>query len=60
LTAPAVRGYRHHHSDEELRRWAALPAEQKLQWLEEMNEFLDRAMSPEAKESARRFRRGEI
>jgi len=55
-----TRGYRHHHSDEELLRWSALPAEEKLQWLEEINEFLDRAMSAEAKEAARRFRRGEV
>jgi hypothetical protein len=56
----STRGFRHHHTDEELRRWAAVPAAKKLEWLEEVNEFLHSAMSPEAKLAARRFRRGEI
>jgi hypothetical protein len=28
-----TRGFRHHHTDEELRRYRSLPAEAKLRWL---------------------------
>ena len=53
-------GFRHHHSDEQLREYMALSAQQKLEWLEEVNRFLNDAMTPEAKAIAGKFRRGEI
>jgi len=59
-TSKPYKGFRHHHTDEELRRWMAVPTEEKLRWLEEINEFLDRTMRPEAKEAARKLRAGEI
>jgi len=54
------RGFRHHHTDEELRRWAAVPAKAKLRWLDEANAFLRRFMRPEAKAAMEKFRRGEL
>lgn len=54
------RGFRHFHTEEELLKYAAISPEEKLRWLEEINEFMWKAMTPEAKEAARRFRSGEI
>ena len=56
----SYRGFRHFHSDEQLLRYVAVPAAEKLKWLEEINAFLQKAMSPEAKAIAERFRHGEI
>ncbi len=54
------RGFAHHHTDEELRAYAALPAEAKLRWLQEAWEFTVRALPPERREVWMRMRRGEI
>ena len=53
-------GYSYRVTDEQIRRWRALPPEVKLQWLEDANRFLRRALSPQAKAIQERFRRGEL
>ncbi len=54
------RGYSYHVTDEQIRRWRALPAEVKLQWLEDANRFLALALTPKARAIQDRFRRGEM
>ncbi len=54
------RGYSYHLTDDQIRRWRALPAEVKLQWLEDANRFLALALTPKAREIQNRFRRGEM
>ncbi len=52
--------YSYRLSDEQIRRWRALPATVKLQWLEDANRFLALALSPKARAIQNRFRRGEL
>lgn len=54
------RGFSYTVTDEQIRRWKALPAAVKLQWLEDANRFLAVALSPRAREIQNRFRRGEL
>lgn len=54
------RGFSYRVTDEQIRRWRALPAEVKLQWLEDANRFLGLALPPKAREIQNRFRRGEL
>ncbi len=54
------RGYSYRLSDEQIRRWRALPATVKLQWPEDANRFLALALSPKARAIQNRFRRGEL
>lgn len=56
----ALRGYSYHVTDEQIRRWRALPAEVKLQWLEDANHFLVLALTPKTRAIQDRFRRGEL
>ena len=44
-TEALARGFAHHHEDEALRQWMAVPTERKLEWLAEALEFT-RAMLP--------------
>lgn len=54
-------GRRHcYYSKDQLKRYMALPAEWKLEWLEEINQFLYEAMPPENRKIWEKFRRGEI
>ena len=53
-------GFSYKVTDEQIRRWKALPAEVKLQWLEDANRFLALALTPRAREIQNRFRRGEL
>ncbi|MCK4352497.1 hypothetical protein KAW65_03720 [candidate division WOR-3 bacterium] len=53
-------GYSHYHSDEEIRKYMDWPAKTKLDWLEEINEFLYKAMPPENRKIMEKFRKGEI
>lgn len=53
-------GYKHSYSIEQIKEYMALPAEMKLQWLEEVNEFLYKAMPPKNREIWEKFRKGEI
>ena len=43
-------------NDEDLKRYMALPAEKKMEYLEEMNQFLNEAMPQENKEIAKKLR----
>lgn len=53
-------GFSYRVSDDQIRRWRALPAEVKLQWLEDANRFLAVALTPQARAIQERFRHGEI
>jgi hypothetical protein len=53
-------GYSYRVTDEQIRRWRALPPEVKLQWLEEANRLLAVALTPQARAFQDRFRRGEL
>jgi hypothetical protein len=54
------RGVRHVYTDEQLRAFGAVPAEEKLRWLESMRQLLERALTPEKLELMQRFRRGDL
>jgi len=41
-------------------QYMLLPAKEKLQWLKEYLDFLEEAMTPEAKEIWMKFRSGEL
>lgn len=45
---------------EDLRRYAALPPEEILRWLEEYQQFIQRALPPESRRVADLFRQGKI
>jgi hypothetical protein len=49
-------GYYYEVSEEQIRKWKAIPAEQKLQWLEEANVFLYTMLNDEKKKIVREFR----
>jgi len=53
-------GYSYFVTKEQIREWMRVPPEQKLQWLEEANKFLLKAMDPKAREIMEKLRRGEI
>ena len=53
-------GFAYRVTDEQIRRWRALPVEARLQWLEDANRFLALALSPKTRAIQDRFRRGEI
>jgi hypothetical protein len=55
-----VRGFAHHHSDEELRAHAELTAEQKLRWLHEAWRFTADFLPPDRLEVWKRLRAGEV
>ena len=57
--APAVRGFAHHHTDEELRAYAALTPEQKMRWLYDAWRFTADVLPPGRREVWMRMRRGE-
>ncbi len=59
-TQSGQRGFAYHVTDEQIRRWKALPPEIKLQWLEDANRFLLAALSPQVRSIQDRFRRGEL
>ncbi len=54
------RGIYHAHPTEKLLEFRDGPVADKLRWLEEMRQLLDRFLTPERKELFERFRRGEI
>ena len=56
----ARRGYSYHVSREEIRKYMRLSPKEKLDWLEEVNEFIERFAPDKTKELHRRFRHGEI
>ena len=54
------KGYRYHVTEEQVRRYSALSPREKLEWLEEVNAFVDRFLPEEGRRFQRMFRRGEI
>ncbi len=59
-TERSSRGFAYRVTDEQIRRWKALPVEARLQWLEDANRFLALALSPKTRAIQDRFRRGDI
>jgi hypothetical protein len=55
-----LRGFAHHHTDEELRAYAALTPEQKLRWLHEAWRFTVDFLPADRREAWMKMRRGEI
>lgn len=55
-----VRGFRHVHTDEELRAYRKLSAEQKLRWLLDAWHLTVEFLPEDKREVWQRFRRGEI
>lgn len=53
-------GFSYVVTDEQIRAWKALPAKDKLDWLEQANQFINKALTPERRQIMERFRRGEI
>jgi hypothetical protein len=51
---------RHAHEIEKLRAFRAVPAADKLRWLEEVRAFVERFQTPQARRAMMRFRRGEL
>lgn len=47
--------YSHHLSKEKLREFIGLPAEAKLDWLEEANKFVNEFVSPEKRKRWEEF-----
>ncbi len=60
MSDPVRKGYGYHVTEEQLRKYSVLTPKQKLEWLEEVNEFTNKFASERAKRLHRKFRRGEI
>jgi hypothetical protein len=58
--AEPTKGVVHAFTTEQLRAFRDVPAIAKLEWLESMRRFLERALTPEKLEAMARFRRGEL
>jgi hypothetical protein len=54
------KGYYYVVTEEKIKWWQSIPPEQKLEWLEEANNFLAEALSPEKRRVMELFRKGEI
>ena len=52
-------GYEYDVTDDQIRRWKAVPVEERLRWLEEANEFLCLAQDAETRSRWQAVRRGE-
>lgn len=56
----AKKGFSYKVSEEALEKWIAMPPEMKLEWLEEINEFIFNFAPEKSKEAISKFRKGEI
>ncbi len=56
----ARRGFAHHHTDEALRAYAALSAEQKLRWLNDAWHLTADFLPADRREAWQKMRAGEI
>ncbi|MEE8168381.1 MAG: hypothetical protein V3T58_05870 [Candidatus Hydrothermarchaeales archaeon] len=56
----AKKGFYYEVSDEKLKKWAAVPPSEKLEWLEEINTFIFKFTGKKQKEIISKFRKGEI
>ncbi len=57
---PPTGGVAHHPSVEQMLHFRAVPAEEKLRWLEDIRLLLARFVPPERRALMNRFRRGEL
>ena len=57
---PPLAGFHHHHTDDELRAYGRLTAEQKLAWLEDAWRLTVDFLPKDRIETYQRFRRAEI
>ncbi len=57
---PKRRGFRHHHTDEQLLEYLATTTEQKLRWLYAIWRFTADFLPEEAREAQERLRDGSI
>jgi hypothetical protein len=55
-----TRGVRRSYTTEQLLAFQAVPADEKLRWLESMRQLLERALTPEKLALMQRFRRGDL
>ena len=56
----SLRGFAHHHTDDELRAYAALTPDAKLRWLQEAWQFTVDFLPSARRELWMKMRRGEI
>ncbi len=54
------KGFSYDVSEERIRWWISVPPKEKLEWLEEANEFLNKALSSEKRRAWELFRKGAI
>lgn len=54
------RGYSYYVEDEKLKAYMKLSTEEKLIWLEEINELTRSVLTPKEKEIREKFRKAEI
>jgi len=54
------KGFSYKVSEETLKKWIAMPPKLKLEWLEEINEFISKFAPEKSKEIISKFRKGEI
>ncbi|MDP1809078.1 MAG: hypothetical protein Q8L35_06035 [Actinomycetota bacterium] len=54
------RGFTYTVTEEQVRHYMAVPAEAKLNWLADTNDFLSKALTGRRREIWQKFRRGEI
>lgn len=55
-----TKGYGYEVDEDQIRRYAAVPTEQKLQWLAEANQFLAKALTGKRRQVWQAFRDGKI
>lgn len=55
-----IRGFSHHHTDEQLRAYRALSPEQKLRWLHDAWQLTADFLPAEKRERWMRMRRGDL
>ena len=53
-------GFSYYVSDEQIREYQKVSISERLRWLEEAQEFMFHALSPETWEIMQKFRRGEL
>lgn len=53
-------GFSYHVRDEQIDEYQKIPIAERLEWLEELQEFIHNTLSEEKKKILHRFRHGEI
>lgn len=60
MREPVLKGYSYTVTREQIRRHMSLTPEQKLEWLEEANGFVDSFMTEQSRRIRDKLRRGEL